>query len=136
MADDRQAHLGMIQGVINRLARNSFMLKGWSVLLVSALLAYAANESEELILFVAFLPAISFWILDGYYLWKERLYRILYDQVRKLEESQVDYQLDVSNIPCDEFKKTWFGAMIAPAVSVFYLMICATICSVIIYSSC
>jgi len=32
MADKREAHLAMIQGVINRLAQNSFLLKGWSVL--------------------------------------------------------------------------------------------------------
>lgn len=32
-------HLALVQGVINRLAGNSFSLKGWSVTLVSALLA-------------------------------------------------------------------------------------------------
>lgn len=136
MADDQQAHLGMIQGVINRLARNSFMLKGWSVLLVSALLAYAANTSEELVLFVAFLPAISFWVLDGYYLWKERLYRDLYNKVRLLEKDEIDYRLDVKHISCGEFEKTWIGSMVAPATSVFYVMICATIVAVILYSSC
>ncbi len=35
-------HLEMIQGVVNRMASNSFQLKGWSVVLVSALFALAA----------------------------------------------------------------------------------------------
>jgi len=30
-------HLEMLQGVINRMANNSFLLKGWSVVLISAL---------------------------------------------------------------------------------------------------
>ena len=37
--DKKLAHLEMIQGVVNRLANCSFLLKGWSVLLVSALFA-------------------------------------------------------------------------------------------------
>jgi len=32
----------MIQAVINRMASNSFLLKGWTVMLVSALFALAA----------------------------------------------------------------------------------------------
>ena len=36
---DREKHLELIQGVINRMASNSFQLKGWSVVLVSALFA-------------------------------------------------------------------------------------------------
>ena len=47
MAAKREAHLAMIQGAINRLAQNSFLLKGWSVLLVSALLVVAASSAVE-----------------------------------------------------------------------------------------
>ena len=46
MAGEMEAHLSMIQGVVNRLAQSSFLLKGWSVVLVSALLAFAAASSE------------------------------------------------------------------------------------------
>ena len=88
MADKREAHLAMIQGVINRLAQNSFLLKGWSVLLVSALLAVAASSSEDWILPVAFLPTAAFWGLDGYYLRQERLFRRLYDHAREVDEAE------------------------------------------------
>ena len=42
---DKQAHLEMIQGIVNRLSHNSFLLKGWSVVLVSAMFALAAKDT-------------------------------------------------------------------------------------------
>ena len=33
------SHLEMIQGIVNRLSQNSFLLKGWTVVLVSGLFA-------------------------------------------------------------------------------------------------
>ena len=83
MTARKEAHLAMIQGVVTRLGQNSFLLKGWSVLLVSALLALGAASSEKVILVVAFLPVLAFWGLDGYFLWQERLFRALYDHVRR-----------------------------------------------------
>ena len=94
MAAKRETHLTMIQGIINRLSQNSFLLKGWSVVLVSALLAIAANSSKDDLIFVAFLPAVAFWGLDGYFLWQERLFRALYDHARGLDEAHVDYGLN------------------------------------------
>ena len=37
-------HLEFIQGTVNRLSTNSFLLKGWSVVLVSALFALASAD--------------------------------------------------------------------------------------------
>ena len=34
--ENKRFHLEMIQGVVNRLAQNSFHIKGWSVVLVAA----------------------------------------------------------------------------------------------------
>lgn len=81
-AEHTVKHLEMIQGVINRLANNSFLLKGWSVTLAAALVGVSANESVPWFALAAVLPAISFWLLDAYYLRQERLYRALYDAVR------------------------------------------------------
>ena len=47
MAGDKVEHLKLIQGVIDRMARNSFHLKGWSVALVSALFALAAADTNQ-----------------------------------------------------------------------------------------
>lgn len=94
--DKKQAHLQMIQGVVNRLSQNSFLLKGWSVVLVSALFALAAGDRKLYFIYLAYFPAVSFWLLDGYFLLQERLFRALYDHVRQLTEDEVDFSMDTS----------------------------------------
>jgi hypothetical protein len=94
--DKKQAHLEMIQGVVNRLSSNSFLLKGWSVVLVSALFALAAGNAKPHFVYLAYFPAGAFWVLDGYFLWQEKVFRALYDRVRLMEEQQIDFSMDTS----------------------------------------
>ena len=82
-------HLQMIQGIVNRLSHNSFLLKGWSVIL-AAILTLAAKEGPIWSIY-ACLPAIVFWGLDGYFLRQERLLRKIYDHVRKLSEDDINF---------------------------------------------
>jgi hypothetical protein len=91
-------HLEMIQGVVNRLAHCSFLLKGWSVVLFSALFALAVGDTQPLFVCVASLPGIAFWVLDVYFLRQERLFRRLYDYVRILEDDAIDFSMDTSII--------------------------------------
>lgn len=93
--DNRTKHLEFIQCVVNRLSTNSFLLKGWSVLLVSALFALSASDAEPAFVFVAYVPALIFWGLDGYFLWQERLYRALYNRVRS-PDAEADFSMDIS----------------------------------------
>ena len=53
--DRKLKHLDFIQGVINRLSTNSFLLKGWSVVLVSALFALTASNSNSAFIFLAYI---------------------------------------------------------------------------------
>lgn len=94
--ENKRSHLEMIQGIVNRLSQNSFLLKGWNVVLVSALFALAANNTKIFFIYLAYFPAIAFWILDGYFLWQERLFRTLYDYVRGLEEREINFSMDTS----------------------------------------
>ena len=122
-----QAHLAMIQGVVNRLAQSSFLLKGWSVVLVSALLAFAANSSEELVLYVALLPALAFWGLDGYFLSQERLFRALYDHVRAQDEAGLDYGLDTKSVTNRTAYHKWSSAVFSRTICLFHGAILVTI---------
>jgi len=88
----------MIQAVISRMSVNSFQLKGWSVVLISALFALAAANSKALFVYLAYFPSVAFWVLDAYFLRQERLFRKLYDHVRHLDESKVDFSMDTSAI--------------------------------------
>ena len=79
--DEMIAHLPLIQGVINRMGNNSFLIKGWTVTLVAAIFALAATGTNQHFILVALIPIIVFWFLDSYYLKQERLYRELYNDV-------------------------------------------------------
>lgn len=70
-------HLEMIQTIINRLGNNSFLAKGGSVtILVAAMVLVAKQDLQNpSIILVLLLLIVRFWILDGYFLWQERLLR-------------------------------------------------------------
>ena len=96
MEENKRGHLQMLQAVINRMAGNSFHLKGWSVVLISALFALAAGDPEKGFIYLAYFPALTFWGLDGYFLRQERLFRKLYDRVRALEPDKVDFSMNTA----------------------------------------
>lgn len=91
-------HLEFIQGVINRLASASFRMKGWSVVLVSALLVLSARASSFDPGLVSLVPVLVFWGLDGYFLSRERLFRDLYNIVRRQDEEDVDFSMGVKRL--------------------------------------
>ena len=81
MDEQKIKHLEMIQGIITRMNHNSFMLKGWMITIVSALLAIYADKGSVMYLFIAFFPILVFWILDAYYLLQERKFRGIYNDI-------------------------------------------------------
>lgn len=82
MVSDGTFHqeLEQIQNIIDRLASNSFKVKGWTVTLVVVTLLF---RTKDLHLAVAFIPLIGFWYLDAYFLRQEKRFRELYDWVRQ-----------------------------------------------------
>ena len=124
--DNKIKHLEFIQGVINRLASDSFRMKGWCVVLVAALFILLAREGRIEFIAVALIPVLAFWGLDGYFLWQERLYRALYDQVRTLEEDQIDFSMNVSSFRTGR-PRTWPSATFSRTLSVFYGALAAAI---------
>ncbi len=121
-------HLSMIQGVVNRLAGNSFALKGWSVTLVSALLALAAKDADARLVAIALLPALTFWGLDGYFLAQERLYRGLYKQV-------IDpaHQVPAFSLTADPFTaERWIKATFSVTLRLFHGTILGAVVLVLI----
>ena len=70
-------------------------------------------------------PVLMFWALDGYFLSRERLFRRLYDDVRR-KEGNVDLSMDV-----DGFKSTgrlgplrdWWSAAWSVTLCPFYVML-------------
>lgn len=88
MTEDGRKHLEFVQLVIARLANNSLALKGWSVTLLAGLFALAADKASRSIPWVALIAVLFFWILDAHFLGQERLYRSLYEHLRKLSDKE------------------------------------------------
>jgi hypothetical protein len=102
--DRKTLHLQIIQGVINRMASNSFLsflIKGWCVTIVSALIALGAKDGSKRLFVVAYYPLVMFWVLDSYFLWQESLFRGLYDLVRQKEEESVDFSMNTALLAVD-----------------------------------
>lgn len=118
--DAKLKHLEFIQSAIARMSTSSFLFKGWAITIAAGLSAFAATSTTEG-LRVALIGAIGssllFWGLDGYYLWIERRYRKLYQQVAASQPENVDFSMntDRSHPICE-----WFRAVFRPHVSIFY----------------
>lgn len=117
-------HLEFIQNVINRLAANSFLIKGWCITLVSALFALAAKDTNIKYIIIAYIPVSVFWILDGYYLSQERLFRALYDQIRLTDENLIEFSMDTSAYRGG--KNTWIFSIISTTLCIFYISLILT----------
>ena len=65
----------IVQNIIDRMARNSFMLKGWAVTLV--VISFLV-EGEKIHYSIAFIPSLVFWALDAYFLRLEGCYKELH----------------------------------------------------------
>ena len=126
--DNKIKQLEFIQGIVNRLAANSFQLKGWSVFIVAAILGVGSIEKTSSIAILAVLPVIMFWGLDGYYLWQERLFRLLYDHVRKKKHDEIDFDMDPAPVKTND--KGYLAAARSRTVLLFHGILLVSICIV------
>jgi hypothetical protein len=117
LVDGKLKHLEMIQAIINRMASNSFVFKGWSVTILAGLSAFAAKDASKKFLVVAFFATMLFWMVDAYYLSLEREYRKLYEKVAKKEPKQIDFSM---KLPPYSKVRAWFSSLTAPIMTGFY----------------
>lgn len=119
-------HLEMTQAVINRLGSNSFLLKGWSMTIVALSMVLTARYGLQhpYIILAFFLPVLGFWLLDGYFLWQERLFRKVYDEVR--QKNDTDFMMDPMKHD-GKPKCTWLCSVFSVTLVIFYGMECVFI---------
>jgi len=129
--DSKIKHLELVQGVISRMASNSFMLKGWAVTLIAGIFVLAGKDTDKLYFLVAYIPVVIFWGLDSYYLLQERLYRSLYDKVREIDENKVDFSLKATVKEFNSTKNNFWDCLISSTELGFYLPL-ALVCTGII----
>ncbi|MCC4790090.1 hypothetical protein AB6E39_20070 [Vibrio splendidus] len=114
--EQKIAHLTFIQAVINRMGQNSFILKGWSVTIVAALFALAAQGANKQFVLVAYFPAFIFWALDAFFLHQEKLFRKLYENVAKGDVSSEDFTLNTALVrtQVDSYSSVVFSKTLLP----------------------
>lgn len=125
LVNNKITHLTMLQSIISRLAQNSFLLKGWCLTVISGLFAIAVNTKclSMVFLLIIFSSSIIFWILDGYFLWQERLFRVLYDEVRLIGEENIDFSMNTDNIVIrgeKQKKPCWIDAIFSKTLLIYY----------------
>ena len=116
--EEKIAHLEFLQGVIKRMSTNSFLLKGWSLALVSALFAFGAKDAQTIFVALALFPIIMLWILDGYYLQQERLFKQLYNEARLSSTSVETFSMDTSSYR--DKKLSWSNTMASKTLIIFH----------------
>lgn len=115
-------HLEMIQSIINRMAQNSFMLKGWALTLVAATFAFVPKQNIWFFIPIVLGPILIFVLLDAYYLQLERKYRNLYDMVRQKEESDIDFDMKL-NANCSTKESQYIQCIGSRSIWLYYLSI-------------
>lgn len=119
------AHLGFIQGIITRMGTNSFLLKGWSITLVAAMFALAVKDADKRFMLLAYFPVIVFWVLDGFFLHQEKLFRKLYEGVASGAISSDQFTLDTSPVRAQvpSMLRVIFSKTLLPFHGVVVLMV-------------
>ncbi len=104
-----QAHLGIAQSVIQRMAANSASCKAWCITLVSAILVIVADKGRPNYALIAAVPALLFLVLDAYYLALERCFRQSYNAfIEKVHSGKV--------VAADLYAVTPTGSLVATTI--------------------
>ena len=117
-----QTHLGILQGVIQRMAGNSGQCKAWCITIVSAILVIVADKSKPDYAWIALLPTILFLSLDTYYLSLEKGFRKSYNEFVLKIHSGTLFPNDLYSVePAGEMGRHRINSLKSFSVWGFYL---------------
>lgn len=123
-----QTHLGILQGVIQRMSTNSSSCKAWCVSLVAAVLVIVADKGKPEYAWIALLPTVVFASLDAYYLALEKAFRNSYNKfIAKIHKKQLTEEDLYLVAPVGNMSKLQLEAYKSFSVWGFYLSLAALI---------
>lgn len=93
MSQEKLKFLEFIQNIITRMNTNSFQIKAMCIAIISAIFAIYATTQNPHIVLIAFIPLAICCFLDMYYLWQERRFRSLYNDILKKHSKIKDFDL-------------------------------------------
>lgn len=135
--DELHKEIDLIQGCINRMANNSFLIKGWLVSIVAVVVALAPDELNPFInVLTITLVTISFWYLDAFFLRTEKMYRKMYEWVLEArKQKKIEFQYDLNPYRFEFQVDSIFKVMFSKTLKWFYGIIILLIIIIIIYYS-
>ena len=95
-----EKEIDLVQGCINRMAQNSFVVKGWLITLVTVILALLPDKINiDFLCGVIILTTLLFWYLDAFFLRTEKLYRWKYEWIiaNRTKDDKFMYDLNPYN---------------------------------------
>lgn len=117
-----QAHLGITQSVIQRMASNSASCKAWCITLVSAILVIVADKGKPQYAMIALIPNILFLVLDSYYLALEKMFRQSYNKfIEKFHVGKVVATDLYAVSSSGNIFKNFFASLLSFSIWPFYL---------------
>ncbi|EGQ8088817.1 hypothetical protein FWP56_21490 [Vibrio vulnificus] len=119
--ESKLKHLEFIQNVITRMNSNSFLIKGWTITLISALFALAAKDANIQYVLITYIVIPVFWFLDGFFISQERQYRDLYNEVSSKREADIDFSMNASKFTGKDYEKnSWVSGIFSKTLMPFY----------------
>lgn len=119
-SDDKRKHLDFIQATISRMGSNQFITRGWSITILTGIMALMINSKQYDLLWLAVIITIIFWGVDGYYLTLERAFRQLYNETILVDPGMISYSMNVEKVTINTWIKT---SLTRPILSWFYGLI-------------
>lgn len=123
--ENKLKHLELIQNIITRMANNSFLLKGWNLTILAALIGLNKDGLDGKIICIGFILILLFWALDAYYLSQERIFRARYDEVRIKLEKDIDFSMKLDGNKTAEMD--WFVVFYSMPLSLLYIGLIASL---------
>lgn len=130
--DVLEKEIDLIQSCINRMAQNSFFVKGWMISLLAVIIGVLPEKIDINLLCILVIGIVlCFWYLDGFFLKTEKLFRLKYEWVisNRYESDMYFYDLNPYNknmwidktkdIPC--IISVMFSKTLLPLYSIIIL---------------
>lgn len=136
--EDTKDFLCLIQNVIDRMSSTSAIIKGFAATVVTGIAALSLTSIDKWILLISFLPVVSFFSLDIYYLRLERRYRYLYELVRtNRHEADFDLKIDKKNRDDNRAAKaTFIKCLTSGSILLFYLPVAFIVAAICVLKFC
>lgn len=116
----RVAYLNIVQGIISRLANSSSVIKGASVTVLSALLAFAGGDHIIFHVWMFIVPGLIFMCYHAYFLQQERAFIRLYnDAAAEPLSKEISFVINAAKI--NSVKEAYLSILARKTIWAFHI---------------